>query len=178
MEIIIGILGLLFTFGLFGFAAVFSFKLAPALEAHNIKKRFPIELPPYGMRLNKLPGQITKDDIYSGLLAFKSLCKQYKNYTDEELKLALLSLHIEFISPDNQERKRYIVDSYDRKIAGDIQGDFIRVVYLETDKLGNTAFFHELGHACHAKIENRSDYEHTDEAMWIKVVGESKELLK
>lgn len=177
-EVIIGVVGTIFILGLAGFSLLFAFVLEPALRDSIMRRRYPLVVPGWKVRLNETPPfKASLEDVQKGLDAFLERCLAVKKYNKGELKAKINNLRIEWIRPQNPEGERYIVDDYGRKIAGDHSGDLIRVVVLPTDTLGSTAFFHELGHEAH-EMEAKSDYAHEDAVMWEEIVTWCKKLFK
>lgn len=171
VEIIIGILTLLLILGMFGGSMLLMFVIMPLMQKAALDKRFPIEVPGWGMKLNSTPPMnATVEDIAAGLQVFLDRAVEVKGYNKKDLKKKIDNLVVEFIRPTNEEGARYIVDQWGRKIAGDHTGDHIRVVVLKEDTLGRTAFFHEVGHEAH-ELENLVDYDHEDKVMWNDIVS-------
>ena len=169
-ELVLGLILIIGVLGFAGLAALFAFVLLPKIQMAFQDTQYPIEIPNWKTRINTIPAFKTSlDEMSAGLETFLNKTIEMKKYDRKKLIEKLNQQRIQFIRPDNEENARYIVDTYGRKIAGDHAGNTIRVVALDSDKLGQTAFFHELGHAAH-QLEAKVDYQHEDDEMWQDIV--------
>lgn len=152
---------------------------AVIIQTSNFNKEFRQDTPSYSIRMKGCP--------FDPLLM--SSCLDYlvdtwhaeKGHSKEAIKARLDSLIVEFFPgtiEDDGEEKRYIVDSFGRKIAGDHSNNNIRVIVLSNDKLETTAFIHECCHELH-ELENIIDADHLDQKVWGKegVVSKVKKLV-
>lgn len=169
MEILLIMLGIILILGMSGLAALLAFVILPKIEELSLDKAYPVQIPEWKLKINEAPFfQATIEDISNAITFFANRVSEIKGYKLSDVKNRLNEQRIAFVRPANPTQ-RYIVDAYGRKIAGDHQGDKIRVVALSSDRLNQTAFFHELAHAVH-RLENRTDYDHTDKKLWVDVV--------
>lgn len=147
----------------------------PLLEKKSLAKQYPVQAPGWNTRFTSAPPfDANVHTLSDGLRLFLNRAVAVKKYNKKELKNKLNGLYIKFIRSQNPDGKRYFTDEYGRTFAGDHQGDFIRLAVLDDDKLGDTAFFHELGHEAH-EMEGIVDYNHEDDQMWKEIVGYCKD---
>ena len=148
--------------------------LLPTIKRLSLQKRFPTTVPRWRTRLSSPPPFLNSiDDVAEALQLFLDTAVREKKYSYDELKKNLNSLYIEWVPSEGDFPKRYITDTLGRSIAGDHNGDLLRIVYLKNDTLNNIAFFHELGHEA-LELEGEYDYEHTDDVIWKDIVGACK----
>jgi len=178
LELLIGALALLLILGMAGGSTLFVFVLYPMLRNNALEKKYPTKVPGWKLRLSSPPPfNATLDDVAKALDLFLEVAVSTKGYSKSKLKKKVNGLYIEWLRPQNEDGKRYIVDQYGRKIAGDHSGDMIRVVVLDDDTLGSTAFFHEIGHEAH-ELEGIVDYNHEDKKMWNELIPACKKAFK
>jgi len=165
MEILLIITLFIAVLSLAGVAVFIAFILPGMLW----RAGYPITVPGWQTSLNQEPPfDATLADMGSALSSFVLLAADVKGYDKTALTDKLNNLKILWV-PSESKDKRFIIDKFGRSIAGDHTGDLIRVVYLESDKIGNTAFFHELGHEAH-ELEDKIDMAHEDKDMWNNIV--------
>lgn len=166
-ELIIGLVGLTVILGMFVGSLLVAFVLPPRVYAHQRKRRYPVVVPRYGMRLNSLPP--TEGGLDTLVLGLDYLVKfaVAAGYEKRPVLKKLAGLNVRWLKAEGD--KRFVVDSYGRKIAGDHSGDDVRVVWIPNDDLADTAFFHECGHELQ-ELKGIIDYDHKDEVMWRDIV--------
>jgi len=123
-------------------------------------------VPGYSIRMTGSPFSL--EEIANCLDILSEEWFKVKSTDKIKIKKKLNVLSVEWLEgtrEDSGEVKRYITDSYGRKIAGDNTNDHIRVVYLSNDHLKNTAFIHECCHTLHT-LDGIVDYNHEEEAVW------------
>ena len=174
IEILLGAIMFLMIVGLAGFSVFFAFFLPGILRSVG----YPVVVPGWGIRLQSLPPMnATVEDIARGLDLFVNRAVEIKRYNRKDLEKKINNMQVQWIRPKNKDGKRYIVDKWGRKIAGDHSGSLIRIVVLDDDTLDKTSFFHEIGHEAH-ELEDKVDYGHTDDQMWEEIVGWTRENFK
>lgn len=175
MGLVLGIVMATIILALFISSLLIIFILLPFLKNNAINYKYNTIIPNWDCRVNGLAHtKYSKEDLDRALRLFFDKVISIKKYDKKKLKSKISKLKIEFVRAVNEEGRRYIVDQYGRKIAGDHVGEEVRVVVLDGDNLRDTAFFHELGHVAH-ELKNVYDYEHEDTEMWNDVVGWCKD---
>jgi hypothetical protein len=160
----------------FGFAATLFW-----LQLRSVRKQrerdFPVEIPGWGMRMTEPP------PFHRSLEQVGRLCEivtdrsiKIKGYKRSKVLKKIAGLNVTWI-PAAEQGNRFIIDAYGRKIAGDHNGNHVRIVYLMSDRLSQTAMIHEIGHELH-ELERRIDYDHADDSMWVDVVEASKKEMR
>lgn len=170
MEIIIALTAMLMILGMAGGSLLFVTFGIPTLNKLRDNQKYTIAVPGWKTRLKgPLPSGITPEEVARGLELFSEQAIKIKNYDKKDLKNSLNGLAIEFIKANNKDNKRYLLLDNGLRIAGDHSGNYIRLVFLASDTLDKTAFFHELGHEAH-ELEKKEDYKHEDDSMWKNIV--------
>lgn len=169
VEIVIGIAATALILGMALGSTLFAFVWYPRLRLKAMHKRFPL-LTKQGLRVAKIPIRSIKlPELERAIDMFVDRAVE-KGYDRKALLTEIGRTYLEFVRALNKEGKRYIIDAYGRKIAGDNNGEVMRVVVLDNDRLHQVAFFHEIGHMAH-ETKQKVDYDHTDDIMWHEVVG-------
>lgn len=167
MLAVVGVVGIL---GSAGGAALLAFVLLPWHAKKARERQYPL-VTKQGLRVAKIPVRSIKLlDVDRAVAMFIDRAVAHGEYRRSALLTELGQTYLTFIRAVNETNERYIVDAYGRKIAGDNDGRFIRVVVLDGDTLGVVALFHELGHMAH-ETKKKVDYDHTDDRMWHEIVG-------
>lgn len=136
------------------------------IQHRNFLNSHSQSIPGYQLKISGSP--FDSDTIAKCLDLTTAAWIELKGNANEEIKNKFNQLIIDFVPGTVQEDgeiKRYIIDDFGRKIAGDTSNNIVRVVFLPSDGIGNTALVHELCHALHA-INGVIDYDHADELVW------------
>lgn len=169
-EIILAAIGISMILGMAAGATFLAFFFLPWLSKRAKEKRFPL-VTKQGLRVAKIPVRgIKLADIDKALDLFVDRAVSHGRYDRKALLSELGRTYLQLVRAVNDEGERYIIDAYGRKIAGDNDGETMRVVVLDSDKINTIALFHELGHTAH-EIKGKVDFDHTDDIMWHEIVG-------
>lgn len=150
--------------------SLFSLVAWPAFVRGQKRRRFPVPVPGWGLRLSSRPPfNADVGDVERVLSLVTDRLVEVKGYSRKRVRRLWSRVTCQWVAADNPDAERWIVDEYGRKISGDYARGRIRVVYLPDDRLFQTAFAHELIHAAQEHFEGVSDYGHDDEEFWSDV---------
>jgi hypothetical protein len=169
-EIVLGVVGTVLILGMAGGSTLFAFVLYPRWHKKTKDARYPL-VTKHGLRVAKIPVRGIKiEGIEKGVDMFITRAVEHGGYDRAALEAEFARSYLELVRAVNDDGKRYIIDRYGRKIAGDNDMENMRVVVLDDDKWQEVAGFHEFGHLAH-ETKGKVDYDHTDDIMWHEIVG-------
>jgi hypothetical protein len=171
-EIILAIVLTIVILGMAGGSMLLAFVIMPWAQRRGLKRQYPLTTK-QGLMVSKIPVPgITLPDIERAVDMFLDKAEA-KGYDRKKMLKEFGSSQLLIIRAVNEDGKRYIVDEYGRKIAGDNNMQRIRLVVIDSDTWAPTAGFHEFGHLGH-ETKGTVDYEHKDDVMWNEIVMECK----
>lgn len=158
-------IGIFLAFGIAVFAvvALLTFVVTPWWHRRELRKRFPQRVEGFKARMRA--SKFSAGAIGDVLLDVKTEAVTRLNLDPRAVQAKLDGLMIDWIRI-REGHARMFVDSYGRKVAGDHDGNTIRVAVKPTDKPGDTALVHECLHELAEAVLGHGDEGHVLDATW------------
>jgi len=124
------------------------------LQRKRVLQAFPVPVPGLKARMNA--------EAFEPVVvrhALERVVSLWKNTFSFDATKTLDMLKIEWVVGEDGERFYWLGD---KRVAGHASLHYVSIAYLESDRLGQTAFFHEVAHVLHRAQHGDSDNNHLE----------------